>query len=56
VYDVTFKKLPAIVAEADRRLALLESGAPPADLPACPSWMFKRCEFAPQCGCGNVSI
>ena len=56
VYDVTFKKLPAILAEADRRLALLESGAPPADLPACPSWMFKRCEFAPQCGCGNVSI
>ncbi len=54
VYDVTFKDLASVLAEADRRLALLESGAPPHALPACPAWMFRWCEFAPQCGCGNT--
>ncbi len=54
VYDVTFKDLSGIFAEADRRLALLESGASPHELPACPAWMFKWCEFAPHCGCGTT--
>lgn len=55
VYDVSFKDLPAISAEADRRLALLESGAPPHELPACPTWMFKNCRFKDRCGCGDAA-
>lgn len=53
VYDVRFRNLPEIRAEADRRLRLLEAGAAPPELPACPSWMTKFCDFAPGCGCGN---
>jgi hypothetical protein len=53
VYDAIFKDLPAISAEADRRLALLEAGAPARELPPCPPWMAKFCNFAPQCGCGD---
>ncbi len=53
VYDVQWTGLDVIRAEADRRLGLLESGAPPEALPACPSWMAKFCKFAPDCGCGN---
>jgi len=40
VCEVAFRDLDAIRAEADRRLALLESNAPPQQLPACPSWMY----------------
>ncbi len=53
VYDVHFTDLGAIRAEAERRLALLEAGAPPAELPACPAWMAKFCDYAPECGCGR---
>ncbi len=53
VYDVSFTDLAGIQVEADRRLQLLESNAPPNMLPPCPSWMAKWCEFAPTCGCGN---
>ena len=53
VYDVWFKELAAIRAEMERRLALLESGAPPDQLPACqPSWMIKFCQWRDRCGCG----
>ncbi len=52
VYDIWFRDLPAILVEADRRLTLLEAGAGPAALPACPAWMTKFCPFAPGCGCG----
>jgi hypothetical protein len=52
VYDVWFRDLPCIYAEADRRLALLEANAPAAQLPACPTWMARFCQFAPACGCG----
>jgi hypothetical protein len=51
VYDVWFKDLSAIVAEAERRLELLENAAPAHQLPACPGWMSKFCRFAPGCGC-----
>ena len=51
VYDVWFENLNEIVREADRRLSLLESGASPDQLPSCPSWMAKYCDFAPNCGC-----
>lgn len=55
VYDLRFRDLAAIQAEADRRLAMLESGAPLRDLPACPAWMSRRCAFAPGCGCGEAA-
>ena len=53
VYDVAFTRLSEIVAEADRRVALLEAGAPAAELPPCPAWMAKFCSFAPWCGCAK---
>jgi hypothetical protein len=53
VYDVHFKDLAAVRAEADRRLALLEARAAPQQLPPCPKWMAKLCRFAPGCGCGQ---
>jgi hypothetical protein len=52
VYDVIFTDLEAIKDEAQRRLDLLEADAPPDELPACPTWMAKYCNFAPGCGCG----
>lgn len=55
VYDVGFKDLPAVLAETDRRLALLESGASPSALPACPTWMFKWCRYRDRCGCGDAA-
>lgn len=55
VYDVGFKNLPAIRAEADRRLTLLETDADPQLLPACPPWMFRMCSFKDRCGCGEVA-
>jgi hypothetical protein len=52
VYDVHFRSLVEITGEADRRLALLESGAPPAMLPACePAWMPNYCPLGARCGC-----
>ncbi len=54
VYDVWFRDVPAIRAEADRRLRLLETGAPAAQLPPCPAWMSRFCRFAPGCGCAVV--
>ncbi len=56
VYDVRFRDLSTIHAELDRRLNLLESGAPPQDLPPCPAWMSKFCTFAPECGCGSSPL
>jgi len=57
VYDLTWDNLTALRKEAERRAGLLEvamKSKSPADLPACPAWRFKFCEFAPQCGCGSV--
>jgi hypothetical protein len=55
VYDVHFRDLPAIAAEADRRLALLESGAPPQELPPCePAWMPNYCPLGARCGCRST--
>jgi hypothetical protein len=54
VYDVHFKRLKEILDEAERRLQLLEAGAPPHELPACrPPWMERYCKYAGRCGCGN---
>jgi hypothetical protein len=52
VYDVYFPKLDEIKAEAERRLALLESGAPADQLPACePAWMPNYCPHGARCAC-----
>ena len=51
VYDVIFNDVAAIRDEAERRLGLLESGAPHTELPPCPAWMAKYCSFAPGCEC-----
>ena len=52
VYDVHFRNLEDIKAEADRRLALLEAGAAPDQLPPCePSWMPNYCPHGPRCAC-----
>ena len=48
VYDVWFKDLEFIRPETEGRLTLLESGAPPHELPPCPGWMAKYCEHAPE--------
>lgn len=55
VYDVAFRDLVGIRAEADRRLSLLESEASPLLLPPCPSWMVKGCRFKDRCGCGDAA-
>ena len=55
VYDVHFRNLEDIRAEADRRLALLEAGAPPDQLPPCePEWMANYCSLGQRCGCRRV--
>jgi len=56
VYDVYFRDLDAIKAEADRRLTLLEAGAAPDQLPPCePSWMPNYCPHAARCACKVAS-
>jgi hypothetical protein len=55
VYEMMFSNLPALREEAERRLHLLESGAPPSELPACPAWMAKMCPYRDRCGCGDAA-
>jgi hypothetical protein len=56
VYDVYFRDLDGIKAEADRRLTLLEAGAAPDQLPPCePSWMPNYCPHAARCACKVAS-
>jgi len=50
VYDVNFKNLNAVKAEALRRLKLLEKATSPQELPKCPSWMCSYCDQRPECG------
>jgi hypothetical protein len=50
VYDVGFKNLNAIKAEALRRLELLEKATSPLQLPKCPSWMCPYCDYRLECG------
>ncbi len=55
VYEFWFKALAGIRAEMERRLALLEAGAPPEELPACqPPWMQKFCQWKERCGCAEA--
>ncbi len=56
VYDIWVRDLEGILAEMRRRLDLLQSGAPPQELPACePAWMSKVCNFATRCACSEAS-
>jgi hypothetical protein len=50
VYDVCFKNLNAIKAEALRRLELLEKATSPLQLHKCPSWMCPYCDYRLECG------
>jgi hypothetical protein len=50
VYDVTFKNLNAVKAEALRRLELLKKATSPLQLPKCPSWMCPYCDYRLECG------
>jgi hypothetical protein len=57
VYDIFFKDLVPLKREAERRAELLEEAKAKGDhglLPACPSWMFRFCEYKDRCGCGAV--
>jgi hypothetical protein len=50
VYDVNFRNLNTIKAEALRRLELLEKATSPLQLPKCPSWMCPYCDYRLECG------
>ncbi|HEU65606.1 MAG TPA: hypothetical protein ENN57_02940 [Chloroflexi bacterium] len=50
VYDVTFRKLDAIKAEALQRVKLLETARGALQLPKCPSWMCSYCDYRLECG------
>jgi hypothetical protein len=50
VYDVNFRNLNAVKAEALRRLELLEKATSPLQLPKCPSWMCSYCDYRLECG------
>jgi hypothetical protein len=50
VYDVSFGSLNAIKGEALRRVELLETASSPFDLPKCPAWMCRNCEYRLECG------
>jgi hypothetical protein len=52
VYDVSFRNLNAVKAEALRRLELLEKATSPLQLPKCPSWMCPYCDYRLECGEG----
>jgi len=52
VYDVNFRNLNAVKAEALRRLELLERATSPLQLPKCPSWMCSYCDYRLECGEG----
>jgi len=50
VYEVNFRNLNAVKAEALRRLELLEKATSPLQLPKCPSWMCSYCDYRLECG------
>jgi hypothetical protein len=50
VYDVTFRNLEVIKAEALRRVELLEKARTALQLPKCPSWMCPYCDYRIECG------
>lgn len=53
VYDVSFRDLNTLKAEAVRRVELLGKAKSHEELPKCPAWMSRYCQYAPACGCGS---
>jgi hypothetical protein len=54
VYDIWFRDLAAIRTELERRIALLQRGAPPEELPPCrPAWLARFCAYRDRCGCAE---
>jgi len=56
VYDLTWKNLDPFKVEMRNRVAALKAGVQTGEyeqLPLCPGWMSKKCDFAPKCGCGK---
>lgn len=49
VYDVNFRSLNAIKSEALRRAELLEKATSPLQLPKCPSWLCRYCDYRAKC-------
>jgi len=52
VYDVAFRDLDSLKAEALRRVDLLREAKSPGELPPCPAWMARFCKYVSACGCG----
>jgi len=50
VYDISFRSLDVLKTEALRRVELLETASSPFQLPKCPSWMCRNCEYRFECG------
>ena len=50
VYDVTFRHLDALKAEALQRVELLQKATSPVQLPKCPSWLCSYCDHKSECG------
>ncbi|MBE0431766.1 MAG: hypothetical protein IBX67_08075 [Dehalococcoidia bacterium] len=50
VYDITFRKLDAVKAEALRRIGLLDKPQTVLQLPKCPSWLCSYCDDRVECG------
>jgi hypothetical protein len=50
VYDVTFRNLDALKAEALHRVELLQKATSPVQLPKCPSWLCSYCDHKSECG------
>ena len=53
VYDVSFRNIDSLKAEAVRRVDLLREARSPEELPKCPAWMARFCKYAPACGCDS---
>ena len=54
VYDVSFKDVAALKAEAARRISLLETARGVTELPMCPQWMCRYCKDSHSCYGGDT--
>ena len=55
VYDVFFHGKDFLINEITNRIKLLEESTTTIkELPGCPTWMYKKCEFAPNCQCDST--
>lgn len=56
VYEVSFKDIAALKAEAARRVSLMENARSVAELPACPQWMCRYCHDTAACDRGAQKL